>query len=352
MQAEFKHFVITRLGLGIYDEERLDKMIDLFAAVTLPSLKNQTRQEFVWLIIIDAACPAASKSKILNLVEDYQHCHCVPIDLTNLCNVRLACFDWIWECCQTFILGKRLIQNPEDYVVTSIIDADDAWNRETIVTVDRLVRGKMPEIFANITNRGTWLRHSVGLTITFADGYVWFIPTRKFWPLKNEFRSMSVFVVARFSSGISACSCRHTQWRKYSEILEFEVISAPSKEPMWIYSRHDETVESWNAGQGMQMPNSLDDRWDNMFGIDRKKVDKWLADYPPKQQVAKQFNPSAALQYDLAFRISGWNRLVLVLEKDSTRKTENGGLANEALLKARAERERLIRELRGGSRQS
>lgn len=39
MQANFSHFVITRLGFGIYDEARLEKMIDLFAAVTLPSIK-------------------------------------------------------------------------------------------------------------------------------------------------------------------------------------------------------------------------------------------------------------------------------------------------------------------------
>src|SRR5262249_13228437 len=225
-------------------------------------------------------------------------------------------------------------------------DADDAWNRETIAIVDSVVASKMPEVFERMANRGTWLRHSVGLTITFADGYVWFISARKFWPLKNEFRSMSVFVAARFSSGISACSCRHTQWRKYSEILDFEVMSLPSKEPMWIYSRHDETAESWNAAQGMPMPNSFDDRLEKMFGVGCKKVDKWLLDYPPTQQVVKQFNPSAALQYDLMFRIAASNRLIRALEKDSIKGTNRGG---EALSAAQVERERLIRELRGGS---
>jgi Putative rhamnosyl transferase len=350
MQSEFTHFVITRIGLGIYDEDRLNKMIDLFAVVTLPSIKRQTRQEFVWLIVVDAACPVACKNKILSLIAGNKNYHCMPIDLTNVIYVRLACFDWVWDRCQAFILENQLINSSEEYVITSIIDADDAWNRETTATVDRLVVNKMPEVFEKKDSRGTWLRHSVGLTITFPDGYVWFISARKFWPLKNEFRSMSVFVVARFSSGISACSCRHTQWRKYSEILEFEILSPPSKEPMWVYSRHDETVESWNARQGMQMPTSFDNRLENMFGIEYKRVEKWLLDHPPKEATEKQFNPSAALQYDLMFRIAALNRQIQGLVKGGTCNDVNSGRSNDSLSEAQAERERLIRELQRGRR--
>jgi hypothetical protein len=350
MQSEISHFVITRIGLAIYDEVRLNKMIDLFAAVTLPSVKGQSKQDFIWLIVVDAACPVASKNRIVSLIAGHRNYHCVPLDLTNVMNVRLACFDWVWDCCQTFILENHLIGSPEEYVITSIIDADDAWNRETIAMVDRLVVARMPEALGKKDSRGTWLRHSVGLTITFHDGYVWYISSRKLWPLKNEFRSMSVFIVARFSSGISACSCRHTQWRKYSEILEFEAISLPSKEPMWIYSRHDEAVESWNARQGMQMPASFVERLEKMFGVECQRVDRWLLDYPPKEETEKHFNPSAALQYDLMFRIAARNRQIRALEKAIMCNDVNGGRQNDTLSEAQAERERLIRELQRGSR--
>jgi len=345
MQVEFSHFVITRLGFGIYDEARLNKMIDLFAAVTLPSIKNQTEQDFFWLIVVDNACAEANKKKIFSLIAGHDNYYCVPIDVTKLSNVRLACFDWVWDHCQAFILENSLIEDPEEYVVTSIIDADDAWNREVIATVNQLVARNMPAAFERLNTRGTWLRHSVGLTITFPDGYIWFMSAKKIWPLKNEFRSMSVFAVARFSSGISACSCRHTQWRKYAEILEFEVISLPCKEPMWIYSRHDETVESWNAMQGMQMPASFDDRLQNAFGIDLEKVDKWLSDYPPQKIIEKRFNPSAAVQYDLMFRIAIWNRKIQVLEKNSISNRADAEQSTDALAQARRERETLIREL-------
>ena len=339
------HFVVTRLGLGIYDEQRLNKMISLFEAVTLPSIQVQTSQEFSWLIVVDAACPAPSKDRILDLISGCKNYHCVPIDLKSIYKVRLGCFDWVWEACETFIFANQLIRQSDEYVITSIIDADDAWNRETIEVVNRTAIEKLPEVSGRGANRGTWLRHSVGVTITFLDGYVWFISTQRIWPLKDEFRSMSVFVVARLSSGISACSCRHTQWRKYSEILDFEVMSLPAKVPMWIYSRHDEAVESWNAAQGMQMPASFRERLETLFGVDWKKLDKWLLDYPPAHQTTKQFNFSAAQQYDVMFQIAAKNREIRSLKESATND------ASETLAprvsEIRSQRDKLIMTLGG-----
>jgi hypothetical protein len=343
MQTKFSHFVITRLGFGIYEEARLKKMIDLFAAVTLPSIKNQT-ERFFWLIVVDKACAEANKDQIRGLIAGHDNYYCIEIDVTKLSNVRLACFDWVWDHCQSFILEKGLIENPEEYVITSIIDADDAWNREVISTVDQLVTKNMPAQFEKLNTRGTWLRHSIGLAITFYDGYVWFLSEKKIWPVKDEFRSMSVFVVARFSSGISACSCRHTQWRKYAEILDFEIMSLPSKQPMWVYCRHEETVESWNAKQGMPVPASFDERLQNTFGIDLEKVNKWLSDYPPQNISQKHFNPSAAIQYDLMFRIAIWNRKIQALEAHGIPNHSDINTGG-ALAHARAEREVLIQEL-------
>jgi hypothetical protein len=347
MQSVFPHFIITRIGFGIYDEDRLAKMIELFSAVTFPSIGKQKNQEFTWLIVVDEACAQVNKKQIMSLIAGRANYHCVPIDVTRLSNVRVACFDWIWDHCQTFILEKGLIKNPEEYVVTSIIDADDAWNQEVTGRVASVVSDQMPNALAKLERRGTWLRHSVGLAITFPDGYVWFVAAKKVWPLKNEFRSMSIFVVSRFSSGISACSCRHSQWRKFAEILDFEVLSIPSREPMWIYSRHDEAVESWNASQGMPMPVSFDERWEKVFGIDCKKIDQWLLDYPTNEE-SKTFSSSAALQYDLMFRIAIWNRKIRALEKMNSSDGASGTQQNDSLTQAMAERQKLVQELQKG----
>jgi hypothetical protein len=39
-------------------------MIDVFEAVTLPSLVRQTDREFRWLIVIDAAMPSTARHRL------------------------------------------------------------------------------------------------------------------------------------------------------------------------------------------------------------------------------------------------------------------------------------------------
>jgi len=346
MHAKYQHFVVTRLALGIYEDARLNKLIDLFEAVTLPSLLNQSNQEFVWLVSIDAAAPETAKSKIEKLLERHSNVHLVPIDVTRLMNVRLACFDWVWDSYQDFILENHLLKNPNDYVITSIIDADDAWHRDVIASVNNSVAERLPQLCEATKNRGTWLRHSSGLAITFPHGYAWFISDNKIWPLQQEFRSMAVFVASRFSSGISACSCRHTKWRQYAEILEFEVVPLTHKQPMWVYSRHEEAVGQWDSNPAMPMPDGYEGRLASLFGIDLAKVKRWCAAYPPQHFGSKDFNQDAAIQFDLFFQIAGLNRKIKALDRRPGMQRVDGSDPIEELKQCEAERERLVAKLR------
>ena len=342
MQLKCKHFVVTRLGVGIYDEARLMKLIELFEAVTLPSLLHQSSQEFIWLVGIDAAIPEVCRFKLEKLFRGHSHYHLVPIDVTNLLHVRVACFDWVWDCYQDFILETGLLEDPGDYVITSVIDADDAWHRDVIATVSKLVADKLPAAAKMTESRGTWLMHSAGLAITFPNGYAWYISDSKIWPMKEEFRSMAVFIASRFSSGISACSCRHTKWRQYSEILEFEVIPWTGGQPMWIYTRHDEAVGNWDSNPAMPMPAVFEGRLVESFGIDIAKLKNWCATYPPHYSGTKGFSQEAALQFDLFFQIAGLNRKIRALSKRLN--SEHGKCfdRNQELEECKAKRERLI----------
>src|ERR1700719_1905203 len=117
--AAMKHFVITRIGLGLYNEAKLNRMIDLFEAVTLSSLANQTDQEFVCLIVLDAHMPASARNKIDQLVDGHSNFFLVSIDVTQLVQVHIGCFDWLWDQCQDFILAAGLVDDPRDYIITS-----------------------------------------------------------------------------------------------------------------------------------------------------------------------------------------------------------------------------------------
>ena len=104
-----KHFVITRLGLCVYSEQWFARMIDLFEAVTLPSLVRQTSTEFIWLIVIDADMPSKARHSIESLLSPYPNYHLVPIDVTQLLHVRQGCFDWVWDRCQEVVFWMILV---------------------------------------------------------------------------------------------------------------------------------------------------------------------------------------------------------------------------------------------------
>jgi hypothetical protein len=57
-----RHFVVTRIGLGIYNEPWYEYALDAFAAITFSSLSRQTSHKFDWLLTVDNDMPAAARA--------------------------------------------------------------------------------------------------------------------------------------------------------------------------------------------------------------------------------------------------------------------------------------------------
>jgi hypothetical protein len=347
--STIKHFVITRIGLGIYDEARLRKMIDLFEAVTLSSLANQTSQSFVSLLVTDAHMPQAARARINTVIADRPNFFVVDIDVTELTSVRIGCFDWVWDRCQDFILETDLLDGPHDYTISSILDADDAWHRDVISSINGLSAQRVSKLRAMEKGRTTWTKHSAGMAVTFPRGYQWYIAANKLSILTMQFHSMAVFVTARFSSGISACSCRHSQWPEYSQVLQFDVGVEAIDRAMWIYGRHNEGVVSWNAVQALQMDDRMEREFSVTFGIDMKKVRDWCSAYPSAGgSSAYSGQQTTGEQYDRIFRIAGLNRKLRALNNRPNVKTSGPGSLDE-VNRCQAERAQLIARLQGTS---
>lgn len=351
-----KHFVVTRLGLGIYREPWFASTIDLFEAVTLPSLARQTSTEFTWLVAIDADMPPNARRRIEGLRRQAPMSHLVPIDVTRLSRVRQGCFDWVWDHCGEFILERGLLDDPCEYVTTSLIDADDAWHREVIATVNRFTSERLPRACVGEERRGTWLRHTAGIATTFPRGYTWFIEADALEPVHDPFMSMAVFVTARFSSGISACSSRHRAWPSYCDVLAFEVAEIERDRPMWIYARHDLTTQPWNAGAALPVDASTRDRLGHEFGIDRHHVQRWREnrhrDAESDTSGAAHAGCDASAQYDRMFRIAALNRQIEALRRRRGAPGEErlpgpGGL-DDLIADREGRRASLIEALRAG----
>ena len=165
------HFVVTRFGIGIHNESWYDAALGLFEAVTYPSLRAQTSQEFTWLIVVDRHIPEPAFRRLRAITGGSGNIHVVPLDLTNIDHVRHGCFDHVWRCCQDYIIERRLLTEPFDYVLTSTIDGDDAWHRDMVKLARQQSTPELARLVADKSTRSAVLRHTCGQVLTFPRGW-------------------------------------------------------------------------------------------------------------------------------------------------------------------------------------
>src|ERR1700730_12341958 len=168
------HFIVTRIGIGIHNENWYRGALSLFEAITFPTLCAQTCPDFTCLLIVDRNIPASAKSRLDAIVNGHRNFHLVPIDLTAMQQVHQGCFDYIWERCQDYLLAHRMIVDPFEYIITSVLDADDAWHVETLDIVQKRMTEEMPAFLASERRNMTWTRHTGGACLAFANGLRWY----------------------------------------------------------------------------------------------------------------------------------------------------------------------------------
>ena len=130
-----KHFLITRFNLKgkknlkgnrLFDplsKEWLDKRVQLFSNYCLPSVKNQTNKEFIWLVCFDIDTPKAYLPVIENIKKDFKNF--TPIYVDGFGGLK----DKIQESIQTKITST------DDFIITTRIDNDDIIHQDFIKSI-------------------------------------------------------------------------------------------------------------------------------------------------------------------------------------------------------------------------
>ena len=252
-------------------------MITIFEIVTLPSVLNQTSADFSLLVVIDSDMPPSCLDRLTALTLGRTNVRLVRLDVKEILNPQIGGFSYVWEACQSAILENSLIESEQDYIITSVLDADDAWHMQTVQFVRANMERMVPDIQQSESGKNTWCRHSGGFVATFPKGLGWLMQSNQYYNITFSFHSMSVFVLSRFSSNISACSSRHAKWQSYAEVVDFRVGIIEDTPPMWVYSRHDEAVLSWQLDEKfLLMTQPMKHQFKQTFGIDIDRYDEWL----------------------------------------------------------------------------
>jgi hypothetical protein len=347
-----KHFVVTRLGLGVRHLPWYQSTLGLFEAITYPSVRGQTSQDFIWLIVVDRQIPGPALRQISDILGGARNYHIVPLDLTNMQRARHGCFDHVWDRCQDYIIERSLLADPSEYVITSPIDADDAWHPHTVALAREHSEPELTRFLAEEPSRSAVVRHTCGQVLTFTRGLRWFVQADIVQPLESEFLSMSVFVLARFSSGISGLSSRHSAWPAMAHALMFEVKKVQADQPMWVYVRHDRTQVDWSIDVAQSDPASAESLRSH-FGIDFAKMEAWRANDAIRRAQAEPLRHpglSSREQHDGFFRLAALNRQIALLKRKAR---ENGLDKNDELLllQQREARLKLLERLHDRRRQ-
>ena len=138
---KMKHFLVTRFNLTldswktakdgqkVLTDAWLSHRFWLFERYCLPSVMNQSNQDFIWCVFFDVSTPQAYRSRIAELSLAYD----------NFVPVYIDGFEALLDAFQGFVAAH--LDHGERYVITSRLDNDDLIHREFIDTVQRLSHG-------------------------------------------------------------------------------------------------------------------------------------------------------------------------------------------------------------------
>ncbi len=128
----FRHYLTTRFNVGIYEpqadlrippQQWMEHRWKLFTTITLPSIMEQTCQNFTWIVLVDRKTPEF----YLREIESFRYANLKPLYPTPTQPVWREAFD-----------------RGEYDLITTRIDNDDAFHRQTIETIQQTYQVEHP----------------------------------------------------------------------------------------------------------------------------------------------------------------------------------------------------------------
>lgn len=135
----FKHYLITRFNLrtawkttkkgdALLNEEWLAQRFELFEGYCLPSVRNQTNNNFTWLVFFDTTTPDHFRHKIEQIALEFPLFH--PIFIDGMKEFRASVRSHI----------ASDITEPVKFVLTTRMDNDDMIHKDFIGTIQNLFK--------------------------------------------------------------------------------------------------------------------------------------------------------------------------------------------------------------------
>jgi hypothetical protein len=229
----FPYFVVTRLGIGIYNREWLAYRLLLFEAITFPSVTSQSDKNFIWLIVIDRRMPEPYKTKLVNIASSKENIDILEVDF----------FVQYGEIVEDYI--KNYVKDKNQMVAISRIDDDDAWHFKTIEQYRQYINQQYNFSQTYQKENSNQNENSFqGTILTFPYGYDWLINDNLILKFYSPCHSMALcyWIPAEYS--FSAITTSHTKAKELDKILGIKLTykELETSTPMWLYVRHQTNI--------------------------------------------------------------------------------------------------------------
>ncbi|MEM6731559.1 MAG: glycosyltransferase, partial [Myxococcota bacterium] len=302
--------VFTRFNVGVSSRTWLKRKLELFRSTVFSSLAGQSDRNFQWVIGIDFAMPDDVRSELDAMLAPHSNFHAVVIDPGAVSSMRHASISWLQEQGLNHLFARGVITDPCAFAITAIIDDDDAWNTHTVALVRDVMKGFLSESDPDAP-RGFLLTHTPGWALTLPKGICFETHSGRAVVQNIPFHSMTVFVLTRLSSEITACSSRHASWPDFAKTVQFETHVCDTDEPMWVYTRHGDTMSVGKGiGSRVQVLPNVAELLRERYAMDAAAL-MLDAEVATREQ-GEDRRPHQ--QLDAMYRIAAYNRQIRALQ--------------------------------------
>lgn len=281
----YVHVLATRIGIGVYDEAWFDFRLSLFEAVTVPSMKAQSCQDFTWLLVVDQDMPVNARRRLDAAIES------MPNVLVEAVEFKTDLKDTVVKIARRAAEGRNA-----DYVVTSRLDDDDAMHVDSFSRLHDEVRW-------------TLRRTSHDLAVfSFNLGCMWLPSKRLGYTRYHDSHSLALSLLE------PVIGCRGIYSRPHREIKNqlaprgAYIKGFDGDEVWWLYATHN--LASSDTGDQKRADRivshkygySLDDRMLTSFGLDPSQIGELAELADPKARKAVLRMWAGSMDYEREIR--------------------------------------------------
>ncbi len=196
------------------DRDYLNYRFELFERYTFPSIKNQTVQDFKWIVMFHEKTPDEFKARI----EGYSKImpQFIPLYISESDNEKNIIY---------IKLKERILEDDSDKYIITRIDNDDAIHKSYLETM-RKYSGEIPD-------------KKIPYVINYESGLIYLTKTkytRRAEVKKNHY----ITLVSDKNSLATPLEINHTLCDKYYETINYK----DHQKPLWLEIDHGKNVSN------------------------------------------------------------------------------------------------------------